>query len=60
MSQVWKSIDHGRDVEIIDAYRKRWFLVPPFAGGVMLLSAPPALGANTDIYPDFAFARLIL
>ena len=41
----------------IGAHRKRWFLVATFvAGALILVGAPPSLGATTDIYPDFAFA----
>ena len=40
----------------IGARRKLRFWVAPFAGTLILLGAPPALGASTDIYPDFAFA----
>jgi hypothetical protein len=42
---------------VIGANRKRRSLVAFFAAALpILLGAPPALGANTDIYPDFAFA----
>lgn len=36
--------------------RKRRFLVAPLAAALILPAASPALGANTDIYPDFGFA----
>jgi hypothetical protein len=41
----------------IRSNRRRRSLVTLFAAALpILLGAPPALGANTDIYPDFAFA----
>lgn len=40
----------------VGAHRKGRFLAAPFAGALILLGTPPALCANTDIYPDFAFA----
>ena len=35
--------------------RKRRFVVAPLAAALILPAASPALGANTDIYPDFGF-----
>lgn len=36
--------------------RKRRFLVALLAAALILPAASPALGANTDIYPDYGFA----